>query len=498
MNRLRTRLLLSYVLIIVVTLAVIGGTLLLVLRSQPLPVAGAYQRLGDTVRGLAARFEAQGSQLGLLTPAQIEGALSQVADSTGLRVLIVEIRDEQPYVVFDSLRRFVPGDPVPGYKIDSLRSRGNLLHGTFEDPGDAGWLFVGGQRLIERVKAAQGEPSRLALFATPAPQTGLSALFDWFGDNLLTPLLRAGLVGLVVAVALSALIARSVARPLQQMAQAAEAVATGDYDQRVPEAGPDEVRTVAGAFNRMTRQVKASQQAQRDFVANVSHDLRTPLTSIQGFSQAILDGTAAPPDGARRAAAVIYDEAARLSRMVDELLDLARIDTGQWRMERQVINPAAILRAVGEKLALRAQQAGVALRVQVPDLPDAIGDGDRLAQVFTNLVDNALKHTPPGGTVTLIGARQDDGLELAVADNGEGIPPEDLSRVFERFYQVDKSRQRDARRTGAGLGLAISRQIVEAHGGTIRVESVLGVGTRFAVWLPLPRPTDTTVARRKW
>jgi two-component system OmpR family sensor kinase len=498
MNSLRTRLLLSYVLIIVVTLAVIGLALVLFLYSRPLPILNAYQRLADVAQGAAGRAAGQGGPQERLTPEQAEQTVRSLAESTELRILIVDRGpDGEPRVAFDSLGRLPLGEEVQNYRIDPQRSRPSRTFGAFADPEDGDWLFVGVPSVLGRLRLGQVEEQRLILFAAPAPRLTLGAVFTWFGENLLTPILQAGCVGLVVAVMLAVLIARSVARPLQRMARAAGAVASGDFDQQVDEAGPDEVRTVARSFNHMTRQVKAGQQAQRDFLANVSHDLRTPLTSIQGFSQAILDGTAAPPEGARRAATVIHDEASRLARMVEELLDLARIESGQLLMMRQVINPAEILRAMGDRLALRAQEQGITVRSQMPDLPDVVGDGDRLAQVFTNLIDNALKHSRTGGVVTLGGARAGDGLEFTVADTGEGIPQEKLARIFERFYQVDKSRRRDARRSGVGLGLAISREIVEAHGGTIRAESVEGVGTRFVVWLPLPRPTDVTVARRR-
>ena len=214
----------------------------------------------------------------------------------------------------------------------------------------------------------------------------------------------------------------------------------------------------------MAEQVRASQQSQRDFLANVSHDLKTPLTSIQGFAQAITDGAAGDAESVRRSAGVIQDEAQRMSRMVSELLDLARIESGQIVMRREPVHLNAVLRDCVDKLALRAQQTGVKLNAQVPDdLPVVLGDGDRLAQVFTNLLDNALKHTPEGGKVTLAarslsgssivrrGKTWPAGVEVSVSDTGSGIPPEDLGRIFERFYQVDKSRPA-RQRPGAGAG----------------------------------------------
>jgi two-component system phosphate regulon sensor histidine kinase PhoR len=195
--------------------------------------------------------------------------------------------------------------------------------------------------------------------------------------------------------------------------------------------------------------------------------------------------------------------------MVSELLDIARIESGQIVMQREPVQLGAVLHDCTDKLALRAQQAGMTLHVQVPDdLPVITGDGDRLAQVFTNLIDNAFNHTPEGGQVTVVarslagssiarrGKTWPAGVEVRVADTGSGIPPEDLGRIFERFYQVDKSRQRGG---GLGLGLAIVKQIVEAHYGTIKAESAVGIGSRFIVTLPLDPGAETTqvVPRKK-
>ena len=238
--------------------------------------------------------------------------------------------------------------------------------------------------------------------------------------------------------------------------------------------------------------VKASQQTQRDFVANVSHELKTPLTSIQGFSQAILDKATEPA----RAAQIINDEAGRMRRLVDGLLDLARLDAGQAALQRAPTDLGPILQSVAEKLSLRAQERQVTLKVEIATLPIIVADGDRLAQVFTNLLDNALKHTPEDGNVTLI-ARSDSPsgtVSVVVTDTGQGIPADDLSRIFERFYRVDKSR---AAGHGYGIGLAITKEIVQAHSGAIKAESVVGLGTKFTVRLPVSLSGDATVSKKR-
>jgi two-component system sensor histidine kinase ResE len=247
----------------------------------------------------------------------------------------------------------------------------------------------------------------------------------------------------------------------------------------------------------MTCEVAGMQQTQRDFLANVTHDLRTPLTSIQGFSQAIVDGVAADPQAATRAATIIYDEAGRLNRMVQELLDLARLESGQFQMTWHTLQIADLLTAVAERLQPKAADKGVRLTVDVAPLPALAGDGDRLVQVFTNLLDNGIKHTAAGGSVTLEARSHPEpngaGIVVKVRDTGDGIPAADLPHIFDRFYQVDKSRRS---KDGAGLGLTISRQIIEAHGGQITVQSVEGLGTLFSVWLPTT-PADSGTSKRR-
>jgi len=242
--------------------------------------------------------------------------------------------------------------------------------------------------------------------------------------------------------------------------------------------------------------VQAGQKAQREFVANVSHELKTPLTSIQGFAQALLDGTASTPEQQKQSAQVIYDEAGRMHRMALNLLDLARLDAGIADLKRAQVDVNALVNGVAERFTHQARQAGVTLTVDSGSLPAITGDGDRLAQVLTNLVDNALKFTPAGGRILLRTLTLGDGVEIHVQDSGAGIPPEALPQIFERFYQADPSRQ-GGKKHGAGLGLAIVREIVAAHGGKISVRSTPGQGSVFMVRLPLVNPEASTIIRRK-
>src|SRR4030042_1210630 len=224
----------------------------------------------------------------------------------------------------------------------------------------------------------------------------------------------------------------------------------------------------------MSRQVKHSQQMLRDFVADVSHELRSPLTSIKGFAQAIVDGTAKDKKAQLKAAGVIEDESKRMMRLVEELLEFSRLESGQITMVKEPVDLKELLQQCYEIFLMRAEEKGIRLKTDIEPLPPVTGDIDRLEQVFSNLLDNALKHTPAGSEVSITAQHPQPGfIEIAVTDTGPGIPGEQLRHIFERFYRADPS----AGKAGAGLGLAIARQIVLAHGGDIMAKNTLGKGT---------------------
>jgi signal transduction histidine kinase len=297
----------------------------------------------------------------------------------------------------------------------------------------------------------------------------------------LTPyLLRAGLVGLIVALVIAALVSRSLLSPLRRVIKGSGEVAAGNYSVSVPVSGATEVRELASSFNSMTAAVRGSQQTTREFLANITHELKTPLTSIRGYSQAMLDGTLSDDEGQRRAARVIDSESRRVLYLVEELLDLSRLESGQVEMRFEPIDLAELFARVIDIFSLRSQESGVELKTVLPDgLPSIRGDFDRLEQVLGNLLDNAFRHTT-SGYVELVAQRQGQVVEISVTDTGEGIPSEDLHRVFERFYQAEARSG-----SGTGLGLAISREIVRAHGGEITATNHAEGGTRIRFTLPI-------------
>jgi len=227
--------------------------------------------------------------------------------------------------------------------------------------------------------------------------------------------------------------------------------------------------------------LRRTEAMRRDFVSNLSHELRTPLASLKALTEALQDGALADPEAGPRFLSRLQAEVEALSRMAEQLLDLSRVESGQIRLDRAPLAPAALLASVAERMRLQAERAGLTLRIECPpDLPPVLADRARLEQVLVNLVHNAIKFTPAGGEILLLAEAASDGMRFAVRDTGVGIPAEDLPRVFERFYKSDRARSS----AGAGLGLAIARHIVEAHGGKIWVESEEGQGSMFYFTAP--------------
>jgi signal transduction histidine kinase len=295
------------------------------------------------------------------------------------------------------------------------------------------------------------------------------------------------------------LLAASIARPLARMTRAAEDMALGRYDHEIEARGDDEVGRLSAAFNMMMREVARSHRTLRDFVANVSHDLRTPLTSIQGFSQAMVDGALRTPDDYAEAGRVINEEAERMRRLVEDLLELSKIESGQVRLDLGPCELEALAHQAAERAERRAEDQGVEMALAIDEAPLVRADGRWVERAVDNVLDNALKHTPAGGKMTIatgtmtvptgarvmspVGRRTGGYGYIAVHNTGSFIPPGDQPRVFERFYQLDKARSTAG--TGSGLGLAIAQEIVQAHGGWIHVQSSRAGGTEFAILLPL-------------
>jgi two-component system OmpR family sensor kinase len=289
----------------------------------------------------------------------------------------------------------------------------------------------------------------------------------------------AGGLGLVLGLALT----RSLTAPLQRLSGAARALAAGDLAQRVEVTGSADVADVAQAFNEMAEGLEEAERLRHNLIVDVAHELRTPLSVLQGNLQAILDDVY-PLD--RAEITRLYDETRLLSRLVDDLRELALADAGELRLNLQPTDAGRVVQATAESLSPAAQAQGVALTAEVRGiLPLIQADPDRLAQVLRNLLVNALRHTPSGQSVTVTASPVTGAVEFAVVDTGEGIAAKDLPHMFERLWRADRSRTRDEHWAGgSGLGLSIAKSLVEAQGGRIWVESKPGEGATFRFTIP--------------
>lgn len=306
-----------------------------------------------------------------------------------------------------------------------------------------------------------------------------------------------GAIALVLAGLVSWVLARTITRPVEAMTAASARLASGDYGARVPEgSGRDEVSRLARAFNRMATDVGDAHRRQREFVANVGHDLRTPLTTVRGFAEALLDGTAATDAQRRQALETIHDSAGRMADLVEELLALARLEGQTVGLELAAVPVADLVAGAVSATAGLARERGVAVAVTIGDGgggPGGAGlkvraDAAWFTRALANVLDNALRFAPPGSAVVVTAAPEpapsgdgsDGTVTIRVADRGPGMPPEVAARAFERFFRADPARAGG----NSGLGLAIAREIVEAHGGTIALDTAEGAGTTVRLRLP--------------
>jgi signal transduction histidine kinase len=301
------------------------------------------------------------------------------------------------------------------------------------------------------------------------------AMYD---ESVTTVVVAAVIVAALASVVLAIVLARMLARPLAEVGRAARRIAAGEYAARVPRDGPEELVSLADSFNQMAASLERQEQMRRDFIANAAHELRTPLTNLQGYLEALRDGVI---QADRTTYESLWDEAERLVRLSRSLDSLAEGDASTSPPRLEAVDLVAAIRAALDLAQPTLDRAGLTVVADLPEALPARANRDHLAQVLANLVSNAARYTPRGGTVTIRAERRPADLLVSIVNTGSGIPPGDLDRIFERFYRVEKSR--DPARGGAGIGLAIVKQLVEAGGGRVGAESGEG-RTRF--WFSLP------------
>jgi signal transduction histidine kinase len=310
-------------------------------------------------------------------------------------------------------------------------------------------------------------------------------------------ILKAMLVGVVIAILMCLLLAKTMVTPIQELTRAAEKVASGDFEHRLEASDArDEIGVLSRTFSDMALQLEnnisdlqKSEQMRREFVANVSHELRTPITSIRSYAETLQETEDVPPELQREFLGVIVNESDRMTKIVQDLLTLSRFDAGSIEFDFESFSFEQSVRDVYSAVALEAQNHNHSFTLEIsPDIPDIRGDRARVEQVLMNMVSNAIKYTRDGGRIKVSAGVEGDNVWASVRDNGIGIPKEDIDRVFDRFYRVDKARSRES--GGTGLGLSIAQEIVARHNGTIGIESRVGKGTVITVTLPIGGPAN--------
>lgn len=294
-------------------------------------------------------------------------------------------------------------------------------------------------------------------------------------------LLWGGLIAIAIALIITFVLSRRVLAPVKSLTYAARRLGQGDLAYRVKPEGRGELAELARTFNAMANNLQHAEQLRRNMVADTAHELRTPLSNIRGYLEAIQDKVVEPDE---KTILSLNEEAALLSRLVDDLQELSLAEAGELKLIRQPDSVTELIKRVVAIIQAKAISKGIFLTVDLPEhLPLCDIDSHRIGQVLHNLMDNALAYTPRDGSIAVATREIDGRVEVSVTDTGEGIPPEHLPYIFERFYRVDKSRTRAT--GGHGLGLTIARRLVEAHGGTITAQSEPGKGSRFAFTIPV-------------
>jgi signal transduction histidine kinase len=457
---LRARLTLSFLAVIVATVLLVVLIANVITRERfTYFVSEGGQRMAQRLAPIFARY--YGRQGGWSGIQEILGRLEEQSDAPrgrrfgeGAMPMPISLRDDRVLLLSPAGEIIADSDPDAGgvrLPADStVRGAAVLVNG--EHVGTV--VVVSGLGLLNRFQAT---------FLRQV--TGL--------------LLLAGVLIAVVGYVVSEVQARRIVAPVKALSEAAHRVATGDFSQRVPVTAEDELGEMAGAFNTMADELERQRALRHRTMSDIAHELRTPLSVLQIELESLEDGIIEPTP---QAIAGLQAEVVHLGRLVDDLRVLALTDAGDLRLERRPLDLGAWIREVVDRACPQAQEKSLTLDVTVDDGLVVAGDAQRLAQVLLNLLTNAIRHTPPGGEITIAAHRTKAGeARVEVADTGEGIPAEHLPHVFERFYQVDPARSS----RGTGLGLSIARSLVEAHGGRIWAESEPGAGSTFVFTLPL-------------
>jgi two-component system OmpR family sensor kinase/two-component system sensor histidine kinase BaeS len=462
-NRLRVQLVLAFTLVILVA---VGAIAILIIQTtdtqfREYVTNSSMQATGGGLEQLVAYYEQQGSW-------------DDIESLLGKGVLLGGPGN-----------KLLPGvsghTPRPVGRLDVLLAdaRGRIV---YDSTAELSGKKLGSKQMSKALPITQsdGDVIGYLLLSVPREWTMTGRLEQQFLSGMRTILITGAALAVVFGVIVGAFLSQKLTAPLQRLAAAARAVAGGDLDHKVVVEGSTEIVEVGNAFNEMTTALSESERQRQNMVADVAHELRTPLSVIQGNLRAILDDVY---ELDKAEISRLYDESRLLSRLVDDLRELALADAGQLRLRQRPTDLAPVIEESVANLSLGAEAREVSLSASLPEgLPAVQADPDRVSQVLRNLLANALLYTPAGGSVIVSATSADGMVEIAVADTGIGIDPRDLPHIFERFWRADPAR---VRMGSTGLGLSIAQSLIEAQGGRIWAESEPGLGSTFRFNLPV-------------
>ena len=476
---LQFRLVLGFTLALAVALAAVGIFISLVTgwQTERFETDRDVARAGRVSQFIANNYVEGGAEDG--PGAGLQSLVEQASGISGLRITMF---DTHGTVVADSNSPF-PSISISNPDLAEGAGRGDEpdLAGRGMGAGHEGEVFplvFDGKPVGSLIASSDFRPDP-AVYELGLADPDASRISGLVNRYLLWSGIGAAALGIMLVWAMS----RRTLVPLQSLGATARRLGRGDLSQRAEVTGPTEIRHLAHSFNSMAADMEEAENRRQSLTADIAHELRTPASNIQGYMEAIQDGVFQPTP---ETIATIHEQALLLSRLVEDLRLLAQVDAGELQLQLSQTGVEGLVQSCVAVLRPRAEAKGVALGIDVAEtLPELDLDPARIAQALGNLLDNAFTHTPEGGRVMVSAQASAGGVEVAVADTGTGIAPEDLKRVFDRFYRADPSRARSS--GGTGLGLTIARRLVEAHGGSIEVESVVGQGSRFTISLPAGR-----------
>lgn len=458
-HRLQFRLIAAFILIIVVT---IGATSFFFARSS----WGAIQRYEENSnKARIERIESVVSRFYIINQgwSGIQPLVEQLSTMEEGRIIIT---DEKNLVVADS--------------------QNNLMGKEYQASGQGLPLYLAFINLPSSLNPSFNPPSlspdMASLFGTLyVSYKGPSVLAIYLSSDINRFIIWGGLMAIAIALIIAIVISRRITFPIRALTASAKRLGQGDFSQRVHIKSRDEVGELATTFNSMAGDLDRIEKLRRNMVADVAHELRTPLSNVAGYLEAIRDDVV-KPDTATIAS--LSEEVELLARLVDDLQELTLADAGELKLVRQQEDLSQLIEQSVKAIQVKVANKGLETSTEIPPvMPPVNIDYHRISQVLRNFLENAIKHTNSGGKITVSAQQFDNQIKVSVTDTGEGIPPEDLPNMFERFYRVDKSRARNG--GGSGLGLTIAKRLIEAHGGTIGVQSEFGKGSCFFFTLPV-------------